>query len=533
VRALLGLFLVLLTAAAQGAAQAQAPGADGRVGIPEGLLTRPISLRDGIGRAHDAAGTTAQRAQAFYDQGSAFLHSRAWVEAARSFNEALRIDPRLAVAHLGISRALAELNAPGEAQAAFDRARALAPSASAHDRVHIELHARQMAADASGGSAALAAHRNAVDAALAAHPRDVELWVLRGTAQAPDGIRGEHVAGTSIGFFDKAIELAPDHAGAHHYLAHAYENTGRHEDALRHANEYVRLAPQMPHARHAQGHALRAAGRVAEAVEAFEAADRLHSESFEREGIPAALVTDYAHNLGQLGACYRYLGRFADAGRVLRIAFALPAAAANALEKRAWPDLLVSRGRAMEGLAAARGLAAEASPLARAVGHVAAGHALLAAGYTAAAEAEQQAARQLIAGLGAAGAPVAPALEVLQGEIYLRRGRPEAGRAMLDEAMRSLREAAQLEDWAHTLFSIEGVARAARDVGDWDFAGFAARQLAAQDARYAGAHYALALVAEHNGEADAAQAGYGLAEKYWTSADADVPELQTIRRWRR
>ena len=74
--------------------------------VPDELLNRPTPLRTGIGTAHDAVATKSKEAQAFYDQGLAYLHSYVWIEAARSFNQALRIDPALAIAHAGLSVAL-------------------------------------------------------------------------------------------------------------------------------------------------------------------------------------------------------------------------------------------------------------------------------------------------------------------------------------------------------------------------------------------------------------------------------------------
>ncbi len=59
--------------------------------VPDELLNRPVPLRNGIGTAHDAVATTSKEAQAFYDQGLAYLHSYVWIEAARSFNQALRM----------------------------------------------------------------------------------------------------------------------------------------------------------------------------------------------------------------------------------------------------------------------------------------------------------------------------------------------------------------------------------------------------------------------------------------------------------
>jgi hypothetical protein len=128
---------------------------------------------------------------------------------------------------------------------------------------------------------------------------------------------------------------------------------------------------------------------------------------------------------------------------------------------------------------------------------------------------------------------IAPALEILQGEFFLRTGQREKGRAMLDEIIRRLRDGSGPDTWAQTIFAIEGVAQTARQAGDWEFAGFTARQLIAQDPAYAGGHYALGLVAEHNGDLRTAQTEFALAEKYWAKADADLPELAEIRRRRK
>ncbi len=90
----------------------------------------PVALRTGIGHAHDAASTSSKEAQTFYDQGLAYLHSYTWIEAARSFHVALKHDPKLALAHVGLSVAFVELNRPGEARKAIDAARGLAAGAS-------------------------------------------------------------------------------------------------------------------------------------------------------------------------------------------------------------------------------------------------------------------------------------------------------------------------------------------------------------------------------------------------------------------
>src|SRR3989442_4610515 len=155
--------------------------------VPDDLLQRPVPLRAGIGTADDAVSTTVPLAQGFYDQGLAYLHSYVWVEAARSFHHALKLDPTLAMAEVGLSVAYTELNAPAFARAALDRARAHAADLSDHDRRHLDARAAQMAAeDEPHAAGRLAAYRQGLDEALARFPSDEEFWLLRGLAVSSD-----------------------------------------------------------------------------------------------------------------------------------------------------------------------------------------------------------------------------------------------------------------------------------------------------------------------------------------------------------
>ena len=150
------------------------------------VARRPIPLRENIGRAHEAVTTQVPRAQAFYDQGLAYLHSYVWLDAARSFNEALRADRDLAMAHLGLSYALGELGLREAARAAAADAERLEAKTSERERVRIEIRTRQLAAAAQPADAALqAAYTKAQDQALAKYPKDVELLLLIGQAQDP------------------------------------------------------------------------------------------------------------------------------------------------------------------------------------------------------------------------------------------------------------------------------------------------------------------------------------------------------------
>jgi agmatine/peptidylarginine deiminase len=124
---------------------------------------------------------------------------------------------------------------------------------------------------------------------------------------------------------------------------------------------------------------------------------------------------------------------------------------------------------------------------------------------------------------------VAPALRQLQGELFLLTDRREQGRNALRQTANELRALPGPDNWAQTTFALEAIARTARDAADWEFAAWAAQQMLEHDANYAGTHYALALVARHNGDRLMARAEFDRARILWAQADAGLPELQAIK----
>jgi len=495
--------------------------------IPLEIVERPVTLRAGIGHAHDQAATSSKDAQAFYDQGLAYLHSYVWIEAARSFNAALRIDPGLALAHVGLSVAYVELNRPAEARKAINAARALALRLPDHDRAHIDARALQMAAeDAPRDTTKLAAYRKALDEATARFPKDIELVLLRGMAESADPAdRGQGSTATSAKYYERALTLSPDYFAAHHYLTHAYENAGRAEDSLTHGAAVARLAPQVPHARHMHGHNLRRVSRHREAIVEFEAADRLHREYFAQERIPQEYDWHFEHNLGLLAASLQHAGQMKRAETLLKAAFALPTnLLVQAYNKREWPMFLRARGRHGEAAAAAQQLTAHPNPVVQATGHIELGFAGLAENRWGDAAAASNAALKLLR-TAPGGVMAANALQALQGEFNLRTAARAKGRALLEEVAKQVRAASGQDAWSQALFTLDGIARAARDVGNWEFARLMAQQIIEHDATYAGGHYALALAAERAGDTVAARREFELARKYWSGADPDLPEL--------
>lgn len=516
--------------------------------VPQELLERPVPIRAGVGHFHDDADSKSQDAQRFYNQGLAYLHNYVWIEAARSFHQALKYDANLALAHVGLSYAYIELNKPTQAREAIGKAQALAAKAgdlsavarraeAEHVKRHVDARALQMAAeDAPRDAAKLAAYRKALDGAIAAFPNDAEFVLRRGIAESPDPAdRGQGSVPGSVAYYDRAKKMSVPAAAlgswpADHFLAHAYENSGRMKEAEAAAAAYAAANPGVPHAVHMHGHELRRLGRIHEAIARFEAADKLQRDYLAREKIPAALDWHHAHNLDLLAASYQYIGQMRKAEAVLKQSFDLPTnLLVQAVNKREWPAFLLARNRPNEALAAGQSLLSHPNRVVQASGHIESGFALLAMNRPAdAANASNLALRALRSAAGGQDL-AAIALEALQGEFMLRTAQRDKGRAAMERAAQKWRSMPGPDAWTQSLFRLEALARAARSVGDWALAARMAQLMLEHDPNYPGTHYALALVARNNGNTQTAAREFDLALKGWANADKDLPELAVVR----
>jgi len=427
-----------------------------------------------------------------------------------------------------LSYAYIELNKIAQAGQAITTAQRLSANAGDHIKRHVAARALQMAAEeAPGDPSRLAAYRKSLDGAVAAFPNDVEFLLLRGIAESPDPAdRGQGSVVASIPFFERALKIAPTHFGPHHFMAHAYENSGRMKEAADHAAAYAGQAPSVPHAVHMHGHELRRLGRINEAIAHFETADKLQRDYMAREKIAAELDWHHAHNLDLLAASYQYVGQMKKAETLLKQSFNLPTnLLVQAVNKREWPAFLIARNRPAEALAAAQQLLAHPNPVVQATGHIEAGFAQLAMNKPADAAASSNAALKALRSAQGAQGLAAIALEALQGEYLLRTAQRDKGRQVMERAAQKWRGLPGPDAWTQSLFRLEALARAAREVGDWTFAARLAQMMLEHDPNYAGTHYALALVAQHDGNGATARREFDLAVKAWASADRELPEL--------
>jgi tetratricopeptide (TPR) repeat protein len=499
--------------------------------VPRDLVERPITIMPGVGTFHDPVTTTSKDAQALYDQGMALVMSYEWIDAARSFHQALRLDRKLAMAWLGLSDAYFGLQDLESAKHAHSKAAELADQLSERERRRIEIRARQLDFIAQPQSAEkYGAWRKSVEDAIAADPADPTLWLIRGMLEegTPYG-HGQGGGVTSIALYEAVLSRSPDNFVAHHYLAHTYENLGRMQEALIHVEAYERLAPAIPHAHHMVGHILRRIGRNAEAIQQFLEADQMESAHIAAEHIAPGLDWHYAHNQSLLGLSYQYEGKMKLAEVSLKRAFPLPAYVDLAeFNRKEWPEFLLASGRNADAAAAADDVSKSRSAMGRAAGHALAGRAALVLGNTEKALAELALAEQSLQAMNNS-TPFVPYVEGLRGEIVLKQGQAAQGTQMLKQLELAMRVLSGPDEWTETLFWLEDIFKAARASNAWELAEFTAAQMAEHDPHYGGTHFALGIVAEHKGDAAGARREFTEAEHAWTHADPDFGPLLEAR----
>jgi tetratricopeptide (TPR) repeat protein len=525
--------LVLLAGASSPAQQSAHDGHSNTGPVPLEILQRPVTLRAGIGELHEKVSTHSSEAQSFYDQGLAYLHSYVWIEAARSFHQALRLDPKLGMAFLGLTDAFIGLHDVSTARATFERASALAKGMSERERTWLSIRESELQfLEGSENPNGYAAYRKSINDALKANPNDPWLWIQRGLADEGNPFTHGQAGGVdALAFYRTALALAPGNLAAHHYCAHAYENIGRSKDALDESALYARMAPAIPHAHHMHGHALMRAGRTEEAIVEFLKTKELEENYYRSEKIPARYDWHHAHNLTLLAMSYQSLGQMKSAEALFQETFSSPVYT-DFLEynRKCWPEFLLSRGRFQEALQAARELTKSEWPLARLAGHTLAGQALLGMGSLAEAKEELTLAERETERLPARAIAALPYPTALRADILLQEKNTTEGEPLAMDVAKTIAAMPGPDAWMAALFELESMAQSARNAGDWELAGFLAQQMILHNLNYAGGHFAYGLAAMHAGNSAEARQAFTAAKKLWGKADKDLPEMEQIHK---
>ena len=265
----------------------------------------------GMGDVHFAVTTKSQDAQAFFDQGTAQLHTFYYYEAERSFRQAALLDPECAMAYWGM--AMANVNNGGRAKRFLEKARARQAQASDRERKYIDAldaYYREGKKDEE--------HRQdylkGLEAIVLAYPDDIEAkaflaWAL--VSSRP----GSRVAVNVL--IEDVLRRSPLHPGANHYRIHLWDGNDPAQ-ALESALAYGRAAPGIAHAWHMPGHIFNGLSRWHEAAYQQEASLRVDHAQLLEKGVLPFEIHNYAHNTHYLIANLSHLGRVHDAVAIAR-----------------------------------------------------------------------------------------------------------------------------------------------------------------------------------------------------------------------
>ncbi|MBZ5721382.1 MAG: hypothetical protein LAO03_13470 [Acidobacteriia bacterium] len=290
---------------------------------------KPATLMSGLGDLHHPVSTSNRDAQEFFDQGLRLIYAFNHDEAARSFQRAAELDPKLAIAYWGVAEAVGpNYNDPASderfkhAHEAIQKAVDLSASASPSEQAYIQAMALRFPADPQADRRKAAeAYHDAMREVSKKFPDDLDaatLFAESGMNLHPWGlwhVDGTPEAGTEeiVATLESVIRRDPDHLGAIHYYIHAVEASPNPERALAGANKLASLAPAAGHIVHMPAHVYIRTGDYDAAVKTNEAAaavDRAYIKASGAQGIYPMMY--YSHNLHFIAMCAAMNGDYAE-----------------------------------------------------------------------------------------------------------------------------------------------------------------------------------------------------------------------------
>ena len=292
--------------------------------------TRPVTLVTGLGDLHHPVSAHNAPAQQFFDQGLRFIYAFNHDEAARSFQHAAELDPKLAMAYWGVAEAVGpNYNDPADpdrykqAHDAVQKAVDLSAGASPSERAYILALAKRFPADPKSDLRRAAEdYRDAMRQVVSEFPDDLDaatLFAEAGMNLHPWGLwhpDGTAEAGTDeiVATLESVIKRDPNHLGAIHYYIHAVEASPSPERALAGANRLAAMAPAAGHIVHMPAHVYIRTGDYAAAVKTNEKAaevDRAYIKATGVQGIYPMMY--YSHNLHFIAMCSAMDGNYVEA----------------------------------------------------------------------------------------------------------------------------------------------------------------------------------------------------------------------------
>jgi tetratricopeptide (TPR) repeat protein len=284
----------------------------------------------GLGDLRHPVSTSNAQAQQFFDQGLRFIYAFNHDEAARSFQHAAELDPKLAIAYWGVAEAVGpNYNDPASADRfkaaheAIQKAVDLSASAPPSEQAYIQAMAKRFPADPNSDLKKTAEeYHDAMREVVKQFPDDLDaatLFAESGMNLHPWGLwhpDGTPEAGTDeiVATLESVLKRDPNHLGAVHYYIHTVEASPSPERALAGANKLASLAPGAGHIVHMPAHIYIRTGDYEAAVKTNEQAatiDRSYIKASGTQGIYPMMY--YSHNLHFIAMCSAMNGNYPEA----------------------------------------------------------------------------------------------------------------------------------------------------------------------------------------------------------------------------
>ena len=293
---------------------------------------KPATLMRGYGDLHHPVSTDNAQAQQFFDQGLRQTYAFNHDEAARSFERAAELDPKLAMAYWGVAEAVGpNYNDPASddrfaaAHTSIQKAVDLSGSATPAEQAYIKAMALRFPADpkADRRQASEAYHR-AMREVVQQFPEDLDaatLFAESGMNLHPWGlwmVDGTPREGTEeiVATLESVMKRDPNHLGATHYYIHSVEASKSPERALAGANRLAAIAPAAGHIVHMPAHVYIRTGDYAAAVKTNQeaaAVDQAYIKASGAQGIYSLMY--YSHNLHFIAMCSAMNGDYPEANK--------------------------------------------------------------------------------------------------------------------------------------------------------------------------------------------------------------------------
>ncbi len=313
-------------------------------GVSEEYLSSPIEILPGVGLYEELVmvsslpqGTEQELVLKYTKQGIALNHAFQWEDAVRSFYAAIKRDPKMARAYLGLAQAFTMLNRdqtklPTVLNDLVGKAQEVAIEVSNNEQDRLWVDSFHLLYQAQFGIAA----KPLISVTAKSFQGDVmnqlgqALNILASQYNDPEAFA---LLGWDLGDSDMltfGVQRFPKHSGIIHYLVHNNENSGQYQQAVDYARRMVAITPNAPHNVHMLGHVLPMVGKWDEASTYFLKAHCIHQAVFrvqdpmcigvKVEGAPLSSYTPdptemwhYAHNLELFGFSLMRERRIQDA----------------------------------------------------------------------------------------------------------------------------------------------------------------------------------------------------------------------------